>query len=283
MALNVLVVDDSDVIRTMILKTLRLADVPVGTAFEAGNGKEALDIIGSNWVDLVLADINMPIMDGLDMLRRLRADERHIELPVIVVTTEGSTARIAELEAAGVSAYVRKPFTPETIRNVVDSVTSELSAGETALDELLTSFTDVLGRFVMMDGSPADDEFPNAVHEDGDLLQASMTFRGGVTGAITIAAPLSACLEMAGNAIGVDASSALALEKAGDALGEVLNMTAGSLVLSLEPEIQTDLTPPTVLGIDLPEWEYLADAASTTRFDVEGMPVLVSCMIRPRR
>lgn len=283
MALNVLVVDDSDVIRNMILKTLRLAEVPVGTAFEAGNGKEALDIIDTNWIDLVLADINMPIMDGLEMLRRLRADDRHLELPVIVVTTEGSVERVAELEDAGVSAYVRKPFTPETIRNVVDSVTSNLSAGETAMDELQSSFTEVLERFVMMDGAPAGEDLPALLPEDGELYQASMTFRGGVTGAITVAAPMSACLEMAANAIGVEADSDLARSKAGDALGEVLNMTCGCLVLALEPDRQTDLTPPTVLGMDLPEWEYLSLAASSIAFDVEGMPVLISCVIRPRR
>lgn len=283
MALNVLIVDDSDVIRTMILKTLRLAQVPVGTAFQASNGREALSVIESNWVDLVLADINMPVMDGVEMLRRLRADQRHAELPVIVVTTEGSMERVAELEAAGVSAYVRKPFTPETIRNVVADVTSTLTAGETATDELLAAFTEVLERFVMVDGMPAGHDLPPLLCEDGDLLQASMTFSGAVSGAVTIAAPIDVCLEMACNATGVDPADEDAVAKARDALGEVLNMTCGSLVLALEPDKQTHLTPPVVLGMEIPEWEYLRSATYTLPFDVEGAPMLVSCVIRPGR
>ncbi|MRS11954.1 MAG: response regulator [Actinobacteria bacterium] len=281
MALNVLVVDDSDVIRNMIIKTLRLADIPVGATFEAGNGKEALDIVDANWIDLVLADINMPIMDGVEMLRRLRSDHRHAELPVIVVTTEGSSERIAELQDADVSAYVRKPFTPEMIRRVVDDVTSTISAGETATEELMAAFAEVLERFVMMDGIPAVGDLPPL--GQGDLLQASMTFRGGVDGTITVAAPLEACVEMAANAIGTDPDGSVGTGKACDALGEVLNITCGNLVLALEPTRQTELTPPVVLGMDLPEWEYLASAASTAGFDVEGLPVLVSCLIRPRR
>lgn len=283
MALNVLVVDDSDVIRSMILKTLALADVPIGSAFEASNGREALGIIDANWVDLVLADINMPVMDGVEMLRRLREDARHAELPVIVVTTEGSMEIVAELEGAGVSAFVRKPFTPETIRNVVDEVTSTLTAGETATDELLNAFTDVLERFVMVYGAPAGSDLPPTLCDDGDLLQASMTFSGGVSGIMTMAAPLDVCLEMAGNAMGIEADDEGAMEKACDALGEILNMTCGNLVLALEPDKQTHLTPPVVLGMDLFEWEYLRTSQTTLPFDVEGAPMLVSCMIRPRR
>ena len=283
MALNVLVVDDSDVIRSMILKTLRLAQVSLGTTFEAANGKEALDIIDSNWVDLVLADINMPVMDGVEMLHRLRASNENCELPVIVVTTEGSSERIAELEAAGVSAYVRKPFTPETIRNVVDSVISNMSAGETATESLLASFTEVLERFVMMAGAPASADFSKPDREHADLLQASMVFRGGVAGALTIAAPYGLCLEMAANALGVDSDDELCAEKAADMLGEVLNMTCGCLVLGLEPERPTTLTPPVVIGMDVADWEQLASLAATTALDIEGHPALLSCVLRPRR
>lgn len=283
MALNVLVVDDSDVIRNMIMKTLRLADVPLGTLFEAANGREALEIIEGNWVDLVLADINMPIMDGLEMLRRLRADDRHLELPVIVVTTEGAAERVAELEAAGVSAYVRKPFTPEAIRNVVGEITAGLRPGETASEELTHAFLEVLERFVMLEGALAGADLPTFGPPEQAVLQASMTFRGAVTGAISLAAPLALCLEMAANAMGVDPDSDLARAKAGDALGEVLNMTCGCLVLSLEPDRPTELAPPAVVGVDLPEWTYLASCASTIAFTVEGRPALLSCVTRPRR
>jgi two-component system chemotaxis response regulator CheY len=281
-ALNILVVDDSDVIRSMIFKTLRLAEISLGTMFEAANGKEALDIIDSNWVDLVLADINMPIMDGVEMLRQLRANDQTLEMPVIVVTTEGSSERIAELEAAGVSAYVRKPFTPELIRSVVDSVTSTLSSGEIAAEAVRRSFVEVMERFVMMDVAPAGGD-TGEVDPNADLLQASMVFRGAVTGALTLAAPFDLCLEMASNAVGVELDAYAHAEKAADVLGEVLNMTCGCLVLGLEPDRPTDLTPPVVLGMEVAEWERLAALAATTSLAVEGRQALLSCVLRPRR
>jgi len=281
--INVLVVDDSDVIRNMILKTLRLAEVSIGTVFEASNGREALDIIESNWVDLVLADINMPIMDGIEMLQKLRADEQYLELPVIIVTTEGATERISELEAAGVCAYVRKPFTPERIRDVVDSVTSSLPAGETAIATLQAAFTEVLEQFVLMDGAPAGTDLPEPSSSGESLLNASMTFTGPISGVMTVAAPHSVCVEMAANAMGVDPEDEDAVWKAGDALSEVLNMTCGALTIDLEPDRPTDLAPPLVVAMERAEWEHLAQSSSTIGFEVEGRPVLVSCTLRPRR
>lgn len=122
MAINVLVVDDSETVRQVIAKTLQLANLPIGQVFMAGNGKEALDVLADNWVDLVFSDINMPVMGGIELIERMRGDELLKTIPVIVVSTEGSATRIEELRAKGVSAYVRKPFTPETLRKVVEDV-----------------------------------------------------------------------------------------------------------------------------------------------------------------
>ena len=122
MAFNVLVVDDSATIRAVIAKTLTMAEIPVNELYQASNGKEALDILDANWVDVVFADINMPVMDGLEMVDKMSKDGLLKTVPVIVVSTEGSTARMEELKAKGVSAYVHKPFTPELIREVMDSV-----------------------------------------------------------------------------------------------------------------------------------------------------------------
>lgn len=122
MALNIMVVDDSETVREIIGKTLQLAQVPVGELFMAENGKEALEILGQNWVDLVFSDINMPVMGGVEMIERMHEDELMKSIPVIVVSTEGSATRIEQLKTKGVCAYIRKPFTPELIRNVVNDV-----------------------------------------------------------------------------------------------------------------------------------------------------------------
>lgn len=128
MSLNILIVDDSSTVRAIIAKALRLADIDVGGLLEAGNGQEALDLLAKEWVDLVFADINMPVMDGIEMVEHMRADELHRTTPIIVVTTEGSAERVRQLKEMGVNAYIRKPFTPEMIRNAIESVIGEQDA-----------------------------------------------------------------------------------------------------------------------------------------------------------
>ena len=122
MAFNVLVVDDSAVMRQMVVRTLRMSGLPLGTVLEAGNGEEGLFVLQEQWVDLLLLDINMPVMNGEEMLRRLRAAPETASLPVIVVSTEGSETRLAALQELG-AAIVRKPFAPETLRATILRVT----------------------------------------------------------------------------------------------------------------------------------------------------------------
>lgn len=116
MALNILVVDDSAVIRAVFSKTFKLVGIPVGELYQAANGKEALEILNENRVDLVFSDINMPVMGGVEMIEKMSDDGLLKTIPVVVVSTEGSTTRIEQLKSKGISAYIRKPFTPELVR-----------------------------------------------------------------------------------------------------------------------------------------------------------------------
>lgn len=122
MSYNILIVDDSKTIRSVIKKTLDIADVPVGDLYEAENGKEALDVMNSNWIDLIFADINMPVMTGIEMIKKMSEDNTLDKTPVIIVSTEGSKTRIDELLELGVKAYLRKPINPEELRNIVKEV-----------------------------------------------------------------------------------------------------------------------------------------------------------------
>lgn len=131
MSLNILVVDDSETVRDIIAKTLAMAQVPVNELYKAANGKEALEILRDKWVDLVFSDINMPVMTGVEMIEKMNEDDLLKSVPVVVISTEGSATRIDQLKEKGVCAYVRKPFTPEKIREVVDSIIGGKSdAGE---------------------------------------------------------------------------------------------------------------------------------------------------------
>ncbi len=116
--LNVLVVDDSSVARAMIIRTLHMAELPLGEIREATNGQEALAAIEEHWIDLVLADINMPVMSGDEMIGRIRDNPGWADLAVIVISTDGSRPRIEKLVHQGIM-FLRKPFTPETLRDIV--------------------------------------------------------------------------------------------------------------------------------------------------------------------
>lgn len=122
MAFNLLVVDDSATMRTVIIKTLNVAEVPINELYQASDGKEALEILKGNWIDLVLADINMPVMNGVEMVDEMTKDDVLKTIPVIIVSTEGSAKNIERLKSKGVRAYVRKPFTPEKLKGVVQEV-----------------------------------------------------------------------------------------------------------------------------------------------------------------
>lgn len=115
-SIRVLVVDDSAVMRRMIERSLREAGIAIGELVEAGDGWEALALAQQAPPDLILCDINMPTMDGLEFLRTLKSSEQAKSVPVVMITTEGSEARMAEAEASGAAGYVRKPFTSEQIK-----------------------------------------------------------------------------------------------------------------------------------------------------------------------
>jgi len=114
---NLLIVDDSTAIRKILLRVLNQTGLPLGQVLEAGDGKQALDLIQDHEVSLILSDINMPNMDGLEMLGKLKSDESLKNVPVIMVSTEGSQTKVLEAVQLGAAGYVRKPFTPDQIKD----------------------------------------------------------------------------------------------------------------------------------------------------------------------
>lgn len=113
---NVLVVDDSAAIRKILQRVLRQTGMAIRTIHEAGDGQEALSVLKSQRVDLVLTDINMPKMDGLQLLAAIKAEPEWRGLPVVMITTEGGEAKVSEAVRLGAVGYVRKPFTADQIK-----------------------------------------------------------------------------------------------------------------------------------------------------------------------
>lgn len=117
MPLDVLIVDDSAAIRKILQRVLVQADLQLGTVLEAGDGVEALSVLQGSRVGLILSDINMPNMDGLQLLGRLRQNPDFKRVPVVMITTEGGQAKVMEAVTLGANGYVRKPFTAEQIKD----------------------------------------------------------------------------------------------------------------------------------------------------------------------
>ncbi|MCX6619946.1 MAG: response regulator [Acidobacteria bacterium] len=122
MPLDVLIVDDSAAIRKILQRVLRQAEVPVGQVFEAGDGLEALELLKTQAVGLILSDINMPNMDGLQFLSHVRANDAWKSVPVVMITTEGGQTKVMEAVNLGASGYVRKPFTADQIKEKLTGI-----------------------------------------------------------------------------------------------------------------------------------------------------------------
>jgi len=116
---RVLIVDDSSVMRKIIERALRQAGIEQLEVQEAATGSEALTILGAAKVDLILSDINMPAMDGLELLRQLQARKLASGVPVVMVTTESSEQHVVQAIAAGARGFLRKPFTVDEVKQRV--------------------------------------------------------------------------------------------------------------------------------------------------------------------
>jgi two-component system, chemotaxis family, chemotaxis protein CheY len=118
MSLNVIVVDDSAMMRMVIGRALRMTGLPIDRIDEACDGAQALEAMRARVFDLAMVDINMPKMDGMALLDAVKRDARLVDLAIVVVSTEASETRISALHARGVG-FVRKPFDPEKLLDAV--------------------------------------------------------------------------------------------------------------------------------------------------------------------
>jgi two-component system chemotaxis response regulator CheY len=125
MALNILLVDDSNVVKAVLFRILTQSSLPINQIYDAANGAEALEVLESHRMDLVVADINMPVMDGVEMIEWMRADTRFKHIPVVVISTEGSSSRIDKLRNLGIEAYIRKPFSSDEIQTIFSEIFGE--------------------------------------------------------------------------------------------------------------------------------------------------------------
>lgn len=118
-SIKALIVDDSSVMRKIVERSLRQAGIEMNEVFQAGNGAEGMAVLQEHKVDLILCDINMPVMDGLEFIKQLPGIPNAAGVPVVMITTEGSEAHVVEALSCGARGYIRKPFTPEQVKEHV--------------------------------------------------------------------------------------------------------------------------------------------------------------------
>ena len=119
MSIRALIVDDSSVMRKIVERSQRQAGIDLTKVWEAGNGAEALAVLQDSPVDLILCDINMPVMDGLEFIKQLPTVANAKDVPVVMITTEGSESHVVQALSCGARGYIRKPFTPEQVKEHV--------------------------------------------------------------------------------------------------------------------------------------------------------------------
>lgn len=115
--IKALIVDDSSVMRKIVERSLRQAGIDLSLVVEAANGADALNLLKQQSVDLILSDINMPVMDGLEFVKQLQQQNVAANIPVVMITTEGSESNVMQALSCGARGYIRKPFTPEEVRD----------------------------------------------------------------------------------------------------------------------------------------------------------------------
>ena len=122
--LNVLIVDDSATMRALLYRVVGLADLPIGAIYQAPNGAEALKVLETHSIQAVFTDINMPVMNGMELLREMAVRDEWKDILRVIISTDGSKLRREEARELKVSLYVEKPFRPEVVRDVLCQIAS---------------------------------------------------------------------------------------------------------------------------------------------------------------
>jgi two-component system chemotaxis response regulator CheY len=130
MSYSILIVDDSLPMRGIIRKTLRAAGYGSSVILEAADGLQALDRLADGPVDLVISDLTMPVMDGFELVSAMKQEETLSRIPVVMVTSEGSRETREKFRDKGVAGYIRKPFTPEQLKEILTSILGEPDHGK---------------------------------------------------------------------------------------------------------------------------------------------------------
>ena len=267
---NILIVDDSAMTRRMIRRVIDMAEIHVGRISEAPDGQAALAVMVAERIDLVLADLNMPVMDGFEMIRHMRQSEALKHIPIIVISAQPDTDQIEHLKSQGVANYLPKPFTPEAVRDLIGPLLKRVQAAEELPPQhsdaafnlnLAEALSEALETMAFISPEMQEDS-----EEPVEARVVSVAFHGaGGNGCLTLAAPRKFGEMVAANC---DADPSAA--DADDALKELANVTCGLLLRKrVGGAAGFEMSPPVVGS----EQDAVLDG-DVVRFKAEGHAIV---------
>ncbi len=274
MSWKILIVDDSSLTRKIVKRVIEMSQMDVAEFLDASNGEEALNILKATHVDLVLSDLNMPHMSGVEMVQKMKSTPETKSIPVVIISTESKTARIKELLSEGVKDYLHKPFKPEEFKELIQTVCC--GAEEKKENLSVNALTKALETMAFMTVLPINDDMiiPK------QTVIAEIGFSGLRNGTIQIAAGLEFCKLLAENIGALDGPDN---QTAYDALKELSNVTCGLFL----PMIVTstadvfDVTVPKSQFCDNPcKWDEFTSDSNTSIVNVEGHAVAIRLNVR---
>ena len=222
---TILIVDDSTTTRAVIARMIQATGVPVGPLVEAANGREALDVMASGAISLVLTDLNMPVMDGIELLNQMRGNEKLRAIPVVVISAQPDEAQIEQLKTAGANAYLQKPVTPKAIRDTIPPLLLTIEqavpeSGNPFTQDLTNALAQALDEMALI--SP-DMREPIDLNAQVEVRMTTIAFSGdGLHGSLSLKAP-----KAFGEAVAGQSTLGNTQEAADDALNELANITCG--------------------------------------------------------
>jgi len=244
---RVLIVDDSPAMRSFVRRIIDLSGFELSACYEASHGGEALDVLREQWVDAILTDINMPVVDGEELLRRLSSDDLLKSIPAVVISTDATRHRISQMLSLGARGYVTKPFHPEDLRAELERILGCPPVHGELQGQLNASVEEVLEKmfFVSPPETPGDCTGP------GDKnLTARVPFEGDSRGDLLLSVSCPAARSIAADFLAVEPQE-LQDEQISAVVCELANMICGSVLSRLESAATFHLAPPQIVPSSL--------------------------------
>jgi two-component system, chemotaxis family, chemotaxis protein CheY len=258
--MRILIVDDSVPTRRFIHRVVELTGLNFTHFEEAGNGVEALERLAGNDFELILIDINMPVMNGEEFLAAMRAMPGYEQIPVVAISTDATVERIARMRCLGANGYITKPFTPEALRDQLDKVLkrgegdiveSPAAANGSVADLLRSCARQVLETMFF---STVEDDLEAPARDEG--LSGWIGFSGSINGRFAIVLSSDAAMNVTNNFLGVTGES-LGRTEQEQVVRELANMICGRFLSRFEPSGHFDLST----GMALPGGRFAEFAA----------------------